>query len=1469
MNTKHAPTRSRKQRTMPLNCRRILGGSIASLLSLLAVPQTVLADDPATFWLGGTDGTWTGFNWASDAAGTTTTQIPTAADDITFSVTLGAANQGNTTLEQDFIIQSLTINDTAAVGIFSGLGGPFTLTISGSAGTGIDVQAAAGLLTIGANLTLAGSSDTITVNNVAGAVIDGVVGGGNALIKEGSGTLTLTAANSYTGVTTVNAGTLQIGDGVTLGTSIADSGQVQLLGGALAINLSDGETFTNDVNNASAINAIAAGTNTLSGVISGGGTFNQNGTGTTILTGANSYTGVTTVNAGTLQIGDGVTLGTSIADSGQVQLLGGALAINLSDGETFTNDVNNASAINAIAAGTNTISGVISGGGTFNQNGTGTTILTGANSYAGDTLLNSGTLIVNNNTALGTGTLIIADGTTLGTMVTGTALTNPVMVNGNFTVTSTGAVPQDFSLNGAIDLGNAVRTITGASNGSQIHFGGGIADGTGVGAGGIVFNTTGVPAGGYVAFIMDGVANTYTGLTTVDSEAILVFQTTGTEKIAGNVLIQGTGVVDYLGVSDQIADTATVTVNSTGSNIGTAFQGLELRNYNETIATLNGSAAGTVGLGSGTLTVSDGTFAGTILDGAFGTGGKLVKNGAGTLTLTGANSYTGTTTVNDGTLQIGDGVTPGTSIASSGQVQLLGGALDINLSHGSTFTNDVNNATMVNAIAAGTNTLSGAISGGGSFNQNGGGTTILTGASSYTGVTTVNAGTLQIGDGVTPGTSIASSGQVQVLGGALDINLSNGSVFTNAVNNATVVNAIAPGTNTLSGVISGGGSFNQNGGGTTILTGASSYTGVTTVNAGKLQIGDGATVGTSIASSGEVQVLGGLLDINLSNGSVFSNAVNNATVVNAIAAGTNTLSGVIRGTGAFTQTGAGTTILTGMNSYTGGTFIASGTLAAGSAKAFGSGNLTVIGGTLRAAGAPVAVDLGAGNIQITGGSFIAQVGGTSAGVLHDQLKTTGSAVFAGGTLGLVQQNGYLLAPGDKVILLSAAAGVAGGSANGTAAPSGSVTGLAAFSNSPLLVPTVNLYTGSVVLEAMQGSFSALTSQLNLTPNQRAVAGALDSLTSVTGGKTGIIKELNFLDTQPIGTLAGNLDKIAPEELTSIFRSGVSLANIQTANLQRRLEDIRGQAGSSSASGLSAAGSGPSYSGGMNGPSGKGSKEIAPPNEDRWGAFLTGSGEFTRVGSTTNAAGYRLETSGVTGGVDYRVNDYFVVGLSFGYVGTASSLANGGSMDTDGGRLGLYASYFEEKIHFDFAVTGGLNSYKTRRTTPNNTSATGSPDGSEINILIAAGYDLKYGALTVAPTVSYQYTSMQMDGFTETGAFAPLSIRGQSAESSRTALGVRAYYDAHVGGVTVRPEARIAWQHEFADTAYSITSSFANLGGSPFTVTGAKVGRDSLLVGAGFSILWSDRFATYLYYDGEVGRSNYDSHSISGGVRMQF
>ena len=303
------------------------------------------------------------------------------------------------------------------------------------------------------------------------------------------------------------------------------------------------------------------------------------------------------------------------------------------------------------------------------------------------------------------------------------------------------------------------------------------------------------------------------------------------------------------------------------------------------------------------------------------------------------------------------------------------------------------------------------------------------------------------------------------------------------------------------------------------------------------------------------------------------------------------------------------------------------------------------------------------------------------------------------------------------------------------------------------------------------------------------------------------------------------------------------------------------------------GTGPGYSGslfGAAGPTGKETKDVvAPaPEEKKWGAFVTGVGEWVDVGGDGNARGYDITTGGFTLGLDYKVTPNFAVGISAGYAGTAADLNDGGDVRVNGGKLGLYATYFTGGFYVDAALAGGFNSYDTERAGLQG-QARGSTDGGEFNALFGAGYDWKIGALSIGPTATFAYTLVGIDGYTETGSLAPLNIHGDNAESVQTTLGFKASYDWKVGGVIIRPEIRAAWLHEYGDRSYGLNASFANGAGNNFLVHGPTLGCDSLLLGAGFAIQCSDRYSTYFYYDGEFGRSNYDRNAVSGGVRIAF
>lgn len=232
-------------------------------------------------------------------------------------------------------------------------------------GTGVTVLTAdntySGGTTIGAGtlqLGNGGTSGSITggILNLGTLAIDrsdiyalgGVISGSGALAQVGTGTTVLAADNTYTGLTSINAGTLQLGNGGTLGGVVSNI----LDNGALVIDRSD--------------------TVTLPGTISGSGTMTQSGAGTTILTANSTYTGDTTISAGTLQLGNGGTTGSIVGNV----INDGALVID--------------------NAGTVTLPGLISGNGSLSQIGTGTTVLTSNNTYTGGTTISAGALQLGN-----------------------------------------------------------------------------------------------------------------------------------------------------------------------------------------------------------------------------------------------------------------------------------------------------------------------------------------------------------------------------------------------------------------------------------------------------------------------------------------------------------------------------------------------------------------------------------------------------------------------------------------------------------------------------------------------------------------------------------------------------------------------------------------------------------------------------------------------------------------------------------------------------------------------------------------------------------------------------------------------------------------------------------------------------------------------------------------------------------------
>ncbi|HAF2051496.1 TPA: AIDA autotransporter-like protein ShdA, partial [Salmonella enterica] len=732
-------------------------------------------------------------------------------------------------------------------------------------------------------------TDNATLELNTGGDFDNAISGSGQVVKSGDKTLTLSGANSYTGGTTISGGTL-------VATNVEALGSGDVTDNA-TLELNTGGTFDN--------------------VISGSGQVVKSGDEMLTLSGANSYTGGTTISGGTLvasnvealgsgdvtdnatlELNTGGNFDNAISGSGQV-VKSGDDALTLSGNNSYTggtlisDGTLVASNVEALGSGDVTNDAVlelntggdfdnaISGSGQVVKSGDKTLTLSGANSYTGGTTISGGTLVASNVEALGSGD--ITDNATLelntggdfdnaisgsgqvvksgdetltlsgtNTYTGGTTISGGTLIATHVNALGTGAIDNRASL--LLDASGqfAVTDLTTESGGN-----------TEIGAGSTLQATT-------LTQKSDSTLTINLNSNTADP----VIHAASQVSLAGTLDITGVGdVLDSDPASTDDLDTFTLIASD--KTIAGDFEKLTVAGMDADLAdfiTVDGRIddtgkqyelttaltwyadrddAVTDAHGTFNLTNADGSFAvNTVLENVDATldpdsatgwdGTSLIKQGAGTLILNAENTYTVGTTISGGTLVA-------TNVDALGSGDVTDDAT-LELNTGGTFDN--------------------AISGSGQVVKSGDKMLTLSGTNSYSGGTLISGGTLVA-------TNVDALGSGDVTDDAT-LELNTGGTFDNA--------------------ISGSGQVVKSGDDTLTLSGSNTYTGGTIISGGTLVASNVEALGTGDVTNDAV--------LELNTGGDFDNAIS--------------------GSGQVVKSGDETLTLSGSNTYTGGTLISGG-----------------------------------------------------------------------------------------------------------------------------------------------------------------------------------------------------------------------------------------------------------------------------------------------------------------------------------------------------------------------------------------------------------------------------------------------------------------------------------------------------------------------------------------------------------------
>jgi autotransporter-associated beta strand protein len=1300
----------------------------------------------------------------------------------------------------------------------------------------------AGLISGTGTLTSTGSFEMKdgTVNAKLG-------GDGIALNKTTAGTVTLNNQNTYTGLTTVSAGKLNYG---------TDNA---IASGAVTVNGATAELAMNTFNDTVGLvtldgGGLISGTGSTSGTLTSTDRFevksgtvsaklggdgialNKTTAGTVTLNNQNSYTGLTTVSAGTLAYGinNALATGNVTVDGATAVLAMGAFTdsvgtVTLDHGGLISGTGTLASTT-SFEVKDGTVNVVLAGTGIgLNKTTAGTVTLTNQNTYTGVTQIDAGT--VNLTGSLASPTVNVASGATLNNTNAGLAA-NAALTNAGTVNLGADDTIATFSNTGTLNgAGKTLTAVTYALNaGSVIN------------------------------------ANLGTGTVTANGAVAL----NGTSAAATVNINSGTTT---LGSAERLLNTAAVTVAASSNLVlGGAEQ----------IGQLFG--AGRVDLTAGGLKVDSGNFSGVLFSSNASYG--LNKVSSGVLSLSGANTFTGLTQIDAGTVNLtGSLASTAVNVATgatlnnvnaglvkaviatvdgsmvlgasqqigqllgSGMVDLTNGGLSVDAGNFSGVVQSANSTFGLTKLSSGTLTLSGKSTYAGNTNVNAG-TLILAGTtapnlSASTAVTVASGANLVI-NGDNTVASVTSSGQIsgsKTLTASI-YKLNDGSQVSAKLGNvATGSTLFSNGAVTLSNSVA--------------ATSINVQTGTLSVAAPDI-LSHAATV--DIASPATLSLTGGNQTVKTLNGA--GKMTLNGYNLNVTDGGA--FSGVTSTTGSLTKTGTGTLALSGNNSFTQGLvvdagkiIIAAGTVQTTSETTVNNGSTLVNNGTITNS-----VVVNAGGTLMGSGTFTGNLTGngtTAPGNSPGVLTVAGNytengtlQIEIGGLGGVGASNGHdQVAVGGKTVLNSK-----------TGALQLKRFGVPAFEPSKGNAFTIIQGTpGSI-----SGSFATFSNEftndmiLNRSTGQMIGTGLL---TASTGS--------NLLNAFPGATanlqsMIGNL-KIGDHQ----YAGGDLLPLLLSASTPADVAVLANRASPEAYAGFA------DYAGRVSNSYAYAALNMIPlVKTEKYSVFVGNSNFDSGSSSSINQADYAINSKGMLTGARVAIDSAVTVGL---YAGIDS-----GSLDstylnsTVKGNVYGFFGEFNGGENRKLSITGNLSmasytSEGTRATAGTSLTAPGLSRFKEVgSSSTMASLAFKYRAVeeptfTIQPELRLNYLNSKVNGFTETNAntMQALSVESQSVQSFVTEVAVSGRFQVNpsfsLGG-------RLSVSHTGGDAARDISAAVVGET-TGFSVRAPGMGSTSLGLGLGAAFSVNDKLTVTASYQRAMAADAKGSNSFYLNAALNF